>query len=178
MNEQEFKGLLGESLTELLINNQIDIYKKVIRDITIPCNNGKNTQIDNILITTKGIFVIENKNWNAIVKNDEFGNWYEIANGKRLDLNQNPIKQNKYHIDNLKNLLKKDNDNLFFSIIVLGYNAINDLNIDENSENVKIVNIYELTDTIIKTLLQTDEIVLSHEEIDQIYLKLKQFHFE
>jgi len=175
MNEQEFKGLLGESLTELLINNQIDIYKKVIRDIRIPTENGNTTQIDNILITTKGIFVIENKNWNAIVKNDPNGNWYEIAGGKRIDLNQNPIQQNKYHIDNLKKVLGKENDNLFFSIIVLGYNATKDLDIDEEKENVKIIHIYKITNTIINVLLSTDEILLSHEEIDQIYLKLKQY---
>jgi len=175
MNEQEFKGLLGESLTELLINNQIDIYKKVIRDVKIPTENGKTTQIDNILITTKGIFVIENKNWNAIVKNDPNGNWYEISGGKRIDLNQNPIKQNKYHIDNLKKVLKKENDNLFFSIVVLGYNATKDLDIDEEKENVKIIHIYEITNTIINILLSTEEILLSHEEIDQIYLKLKQY---
>jgi len=175
MNEQEFKGLLGESLTELLINNQIDIYKKVIRDIRIPAENGKTTQIDNILITTKGIFVIENKNWNAIVKNDPDGNWFEIAGGKRIDLHQNPVKQNRYHIDNLKKLLGKENENLFFSIIVLGYNAKNDLDIDETQENVRIVYIYELTKTITDILLSTDDIILSHEEIDQIYLKLKQY---
>lgn len=178
MNEQEFKGLLGESLTELLINSQIDIYKKVIRDIRIPTENGKTTQIDNLLITTKGIFVIENKNWNAVIKNDSDGYWYEIANGKRIELNQNPVEQNRYHIKSLKRVLGKDNDNLFYSIIVLGYNAIKDLNIDEEQENVKIVYIYDLVNTIIDMLLNTDDILLSHEEIDQIYLRLKQIDLE
>ena len=178
MNEQEFKGLLGESLTELLINSQIDIYKKVIRDIRIPTENGKTTQIDNLLITTKGIFVIENKNWNAVIKNDINGYWYEIANGKRYDSYKNPIEQNRYHIENLKKVLGKDNNNLFYSIIVLGYNAIKDLDINEEKENVKIVYIYDLVNTIIDMLLNTDDILLSHEEIDQIYLRLKQIDLE
>ena len=53
MDEKEFRGLLGESLTESILNKNIDVYKHVIRDLVIPAENNKTTQIDNILITSK-----------------------------------------------------------------------------------------------------------------------------
>ena len=66
MSEEEFKGIFGESLTERLLSEHIPIYKKILRDICITLDNKK-TQIDNILITAKGIYVIENKNFSGLV---------------------------------------------------------------------------------------------------------------
>lgn len=171
MDEKEFKGLLGESLTELILQKNIGVYKQVIHDLVIPTENGKKTQIDNILITTKGIFVIENKNFSGIVKNDQNGNWYTILNKESYSTNYNPIEQNKYHIKCLQKLLDKD-FNLFYSLIVLGYNTKNQVNIS-NETNTKVIKIDELIETIVDILLNTTENKLSHEEIDDIYLKLK-----
>lgn len=171
MDEKEFKGLLGESLTELLLQKNLGIYKQIIHDVIIPAEENKTTQIDNILITTKGIFVIENKNINGIVRNDQNGNWYTILNKEHYRIEFNPIEQNKYHIKNLQKYLEKDDD-LFYSLVVLGYNAKNQLNI-ENIENAEVIKIDELVETIINKLININEIKLSHEEIDDIYLKLK-----
>lgn len=171
MDEKEFKGLLGESLTELILKKNIEIYKHVIHNLVIPTEDGKTTQIDNVLITTKGIFVIENKNVSGIVKNEQNGNWYTILNKEPYPIEINPIEQNKYHIKYLQKLLQKEAD-LFYSLIVLGYNAKNQVNIS-NIKNTKVIKIDELVETIVDILLNTVDTKLSHEEIDDIYLKLK-----
>ncbi len=170
MDEKEFRGLLGESLTESILNKNIDIYKHVIRDLVIPAENNKTTQIDNILITSKRIFVIENKNFNGIVKSNSNGEWYTILNKEKYNLNTNPIIQNKYHVDCLKRLLNKDDD-IFYSLIVLGYNCKNEVFIHDSS-NISIIKIDELQQKILDILIN-DEQKLSHEEMDDIYLKLK-----
>ena len=171
MDEKEFKGLLGESLTALIIKKNIDIYKQTIQDLKIPTENDKTTQIDNILITTKGIFVIENKNLNGIIKNDQYGNWYTILNKEHYPIKINPLEQNKYHIKYLQKILNRKEE-LFYSLIVLGYNSKNEINCI-TEKNTKIIKIDELETTIINILTNTNENKLSHEEIDDIYLKLK-----
>ena len=171
MDEKEFKGVLGESLTELLLQKNIHVYKQIIRDLIIPAEDNKTTQIDNVLITAKGIFVIENKNLSGILKNDASGNWYSILNKETYPIRYNPILQNEYHIKCLQRLLNKDK-NIFYSFIVLGYNSINEINVQTNS-NVKVIKIDELEQEIVNLLLNIKENKLSHEEIDDIYLKLK-----
>ena len=171
MDEKEFKGLLGESLTELILQKNIGVYKQIVHNLIIPTENNKFTQIDNILITTKWIFVIENKNFSGIIKNNQDGSWYTILNKEPYPVKYNPIEQNKYHIKYLQKLLNKDS-NLFYSLIVLGYNTRNQVNITNNI-NTKVIKIDELTETILNIMLNTKETKLSHEEIDDIYLKLK-----
>ena len=171
MDEKEFKGLLGESLTEMLLQRNLGVYKQIIHDVVIPTKEDKTTQIDNILITAKGIFVIENKNWNGIIKRKQNGDWYIILNKEKYHIEFDPIKQNEYHIKYLKKLLGKEDD-LFYSLIVLGYNAKNQLSI-QDLKNTKVIKIDELIETITTIFLNTNDNKLSHEEIDDIYLKLK-----
>lgn len=163
MNEKEFKGLLGESLTERLISDNIKCYKQIIRDVIIEYEDKK-TQIDNIVITSKGIFVIENKNYSGIIifNNDDC---IQILGNQKNYIN-NPINQNEYHIKILSKVLNIPFDS-FKSYIVMGY----DTNINNRSNNRNIINIQDLVRNILTDMCDSNDI-FTHEEIDNIYLKI------
>lgn len=106
----EFQVNLGYSL--ILDNN---IYKK-IKNITIDTGNGT-TQIDHIIVSIYGIFVIETKNYNGwIFGNESSKSWTQSVFGKKNSF-QNPLMQNYKHIKSLQKLLEL-NENHFHSLVL------------------------------------------------------------
>lgn len=102
---------IDKSLQKLDIPNKL-----VIHDLIIPYRNSS-SQIDNILVTSKGIYVIECKKYSGdIIGNLEDTYWYEetysVSKSGRLHSHKykmyNPIKQNNTHIKALRSLLKVD----------------------------------------------------------------------
>jgi len=67
------KGLLGEILVNFTINMRLDKQKyHLLKNITLPTDNGT-TQIDHVVISQYGIFVIETKNMRGWI----FGNEHQ-----------------------------------------------------------------------------------------------------
>lgn len=166
------KGTYGEYKTSTKIKALVGKYKTVF-NAYIP-KNGKNEtcEIDIIIIHEKGIFVIENKNYSGWIFGSEFDHdWCEtFQSGKRFSF-YNPIKQNKMHIINLKQFLKKDGYFPFLSIITFNNNAtLKKINLKSNDIIVTYSNCY------IKKLNQKIKnmpVVLTQKEINKLYKVLK-----
>lgn len=110
------KGAYGEFITSYAIDNVND-YHRVIKNLYIPYKN-KTSEIDIVLVTTKGFYVIENKNYSGwVFGNEKYKNWYQtFPNGEKYTF-YNPIWQNRTHIRALSQFLTAD-INLFHSYIV------------------------------------------------------------
>ena len=92
-----------------------------IKDVMLPTRNGT-SQIDNMLVSQQGIFVIETKNYSGRVFGDEISpKWVQISpNGFQREF-PNPILQNNGHIWALQSLLGKSFSNApFYNIVVFG----------------------------------------------------------
>ncbi len=79
----------------------------LFNDFCFEDENGYSSEIDHILITRGGIFVIETKNWNGTISgnpSDEFITFMH-ADGKHVKRYRNPILQNESHIRHLKRRL-------------------------------------------------------------------------
>lgn len=168
------KGKLLEDKIYNLINNNIDFYYKIVRNVYIPNNNGKRTEIDFIMVTAYGIFVIESKNYSGIIYgNENRDKWTQFFNKKiKSYYINNPLKQNKYHIKFLSQKLNKDTND-FISYIVFGDNTKIG-KIYYNTLNQSIFNVNELIFHIISDTHKRD-IIFSHEEIDNIYIDLQYY---
>jgi len=110
------KGLIGESLVNLAIalrlnKNECHLFKNV----TIPTQNGT-TQIDHIIVSQYGIFVIETKNMKGWIFGDKNQRTWTQKIYKHTNKFQNPLHQNYKHIKTLESLLNI-NQNKIFSII-------------------------------------------------------------
>jgi len=175
LNEDNLKkGLLGEENICDLINKNIDIYSKIIRNVYIPIENKK-TEIDIILITSFGLFIIESKNYSGyIYGSEEDYQWTQYFTDTNKNYFLNPIHQNEYHIDYISNYLKRDLS-YFKSYIIFGENAkLAKINYDKNKNKNKVLYLADLIENLIEDM-HNSEIILSHEDIDKIYIDLKYY---
>lgn len=110
-------GALGEQhVGHILGNNQID-KKYVINNLMI-VNDGKSCQIDHVLISRTGIFVVETKNYSGrIYGSEDQKEWTQVLSyGKVKYKFYNPIHQNKTHIYALSRIIGRND--CFISLIV------------------------------------------------------------
>lgn len=81
-----------------------EVYE-LLANVTIPTKSGGTTQIDHIILSEFGIFVIETKNYKGwIFGSPNNREWTQVLYREKHRL-QNPIKQNAWHIRALADLL-------------------------------------------------------------------------
>lgn len=107
------KGLYGEYLTYKNLKTLEAHGAKFLFNVYIPKNNGETTEIDVLMISPKGIFVFESKNYGGwIFGGENQKTWYQtlpISRGKcHKEKFYNPIMQNNAHIKHLKQFLGED----------------------------------------------------------------------
>lgn len=115
----------------------------VLNDIMIKDEKGTH-QIDHLVISKFGIFVIEMKNYYGLIKGKEYDNKWCQYLGKNKSYFINPIHQNFGHIKSLSNLLKLD-DKYFISIICFS----NQAKVDVKSSSI-VTQVDYLKDEILK----------------------------
>lgn len=169
------KGKAGEQkiIDEIQRETSKASYSKIIRNVKIN-KNDNSTEIDIILLTAFGIFVIESKNYGSylVLGKEEDNKWKYYYRNKKYSQNYNPIIQNEIHIDFLMNYLNLSNY-IFKSYIVFS-NNVNISKLDVSQKEAKVINVKDLEKSLIDDMYKSD-IVLSHEEIDKIYIKLKYY---
>lgn len=163
INSPAFKGKsLEKKINRTLKKLAIKFGGNEFWDIMIPIGSTT-TQIDNILLTEKAIYVIEAKNYRGFIYgtyNQEYwsvtsknSKTYVSSRGKpytKTFINKhkfyNPIKQNKTHVDAISNIVKKSIP--IISVVVFGSkSSLKKLNLKMNEIVIKIE---KLTTTIIK----------------------------
>jgi restriction system protein len=100
-----FKGWVGEMQGTLAAKIRLDsqIYRS-IKNVTIPTANGT-TQIDHVIVSKYGIFVVETKNIKGWIYGEERqAQWTQVLYGKKYRF-QNPLLQNFRHTKALAEFL-------------------------------------------------------------------------
>lgn len=138
------KGVIGEKNVRRVLKRLPREYK-VLNDIMIRTDTGT-TQIDHIVLSPKGIFVIETKNYSGYIYGDENSqDWTQVLY-KTKNKMYNPILQNYGHITALKYLINKKGT-AFHPIVVFGKGCrLNNIN-----SNTPVIYINKLRKTILKT---------------------------
>ena len=116
------RGLAGELLVGIILSG---LKKKhglrFVPSVVLPASDGNNkVQLDFVVLSKKGFFVVETKNWNCDLfcgtKDQMF--WLANYNGKTVSL-RNPIIQNKWH----KNTLEQFTNLKFRSLVTMCNNC-------------------------------------------------------
>jgi hypothetical protein len=117
INSSEFKGFEGEQIVTDLLYRHLNRRKyHFFNDLVLPENQGT-TQIDHLIVSEYGIFIVETKNMKGYI----YGNPYQktwvqwLSNGKHPF--QNPLHQNYKHKKCLEELLKLQS-NVYFDIVI------------------------------------------------------------
>lgn len=115
-----FKGWVDEvqgTIAKKLIMDS-DVYTD-INNVTIPTANGT-TQIDHVIVSRYGIFVVETKNMDGWIFGDEKSpQWTQSLFGKKFKF-QNPLHQNYRHTKALLDFLGIDHDKIFSVVMFWG----------------------------------------------------------
>ena len=113
----------GEAFVQnTIVTNFRPPHFHLLNNVTLPMSNGT-TQIDHILVSTKGIFVIETKNYSGWIFGDEQAKqWTQILYQFRKRF-QNPIRQNFLHVKVIEQLLDFLPKDQIHSVVVFTGNA-------------------------------------------------------
>ncbi len=168
----ENKGQFGEYLTEYCLN-KVKGYKEVLKNLYLPLSNGKTTEIDLIMINSKGIFVFESKNYGGwIFGSEDQKNWTQVFPNKEKYRFYNPIMQNRTHINVISRITKLNKENMFSFIIFSKRCELK--KVPNNTDEFTILKRENLIDELDLVMRKKKEI-FSVEQIKEITAKLKKY---
>ena len=119
---KRIKGIVGEKTISSILLLLDKTEYKVINNIVLK-SGAVTTQIDHLIISDFGIFVIETKNFKGWIfggENSEY--WQQVIFKSKIKF-YNPIRQNHRHINALKTCLKEYPNLKYKSIIVFSTRA-------------------------------------------------------
>jgi len=115
-----FKGVYGEFLVNFILNRFLPKEQySLIKNVTLPTDEGT-TQIDHIVVSPFGLFVVETKNMKGWI----FGNarqkqWTQKI-FKYTGTFQNPLHQNYKHTQTLARRLAIPNNKVYSVVVFIG----------------------------------------------------------
>ena len=119
--EPKIKGYIGETEVKNSLAGLPESKYKVLNNIMLRTEYGT-TQIDHIVVSVYGIFVVETKNYRGWITGSEFSEqWTKNMYGKRYTF-RNPLKQNYAHVKALESKLNIANDK-FIPIVAFSRDA-------------------------------------------------------
>lgn len=168
------KGKFGEYDIYRRLRQQEILGGKFLFNLYIPKEKDKTTEIDVLLINTKGIFVIESKNYSGWIFGDRNSRkWVQMLSYGYGQKNYfyNPILQNKTHIEYLKKIVKLDIP--MYSIIVFS-DECELKKVPDNSNRIKIVKRNQL-EYLVNSINSMSGDIIESERVDNIYNMLYKY---
>lgn len=168
------KGRYGEYLTYKNLQDFENDGAKFLFNVYLPKENGKTTEIDVLMLSKKGIFVLESKNYSGwIFGNEKQKYWYQTlpAGGgtSHKEPFYNPILQNRSHIKHLKVFVGEQIAT--HSIIVFSQRCTLK-NIEVSSNDISVIHRDEVAFVVSSIYESTTEDILTESDIMILYNKL------
>lgn len=158
------KGYIGEVLVNTQLKKLDSDNYILLNDILLTKKDGKTTQVDHIVVSIFGIFVIETKNFQGWIFGSEKSQYWTQVIYKKKTKFFNPIKQNKGHVKAIIGLISDPNIPVK-SIIAFS----NSCKLKLEPTETKVVYIKNIS-TIIRSHFQP---VITHSQMDLIANSLR-----
>ncbi|ELB2756161.1 NERD domain-containing protein [Vibrio alginolyticus] len=113
------KGVFGEFLVNRLLSKLPESDYTLIQDVTLPTSDGT-TQVDHIVVSKYGIFVVETKNMKGWIFGSVRQKQWTQKIYRHSSKFQNPLHQNYKHIKALETLLGCSEEHLHSVIVFIG----------------------------------------------------------
>lgn len=153
-----FKGVFGEFLVNTSATLLLDADKYLlIKNVTLPTEDGT-TQIDHIILSNFGVFVVETKNMKGWIFGSEHQKTWTQKIYKYSTKFQNPLHQNYKHVKTLQSLMNLSDDQMFSLVVFVGNSTFK----TKMPENVTYAGGY------IRYIKSKTKPVLSDAEVDSI----------
>ncbi|WP_404359481.1 NERD domain-containing protein [Methylotuvimicrobium sp. KM1] len=114
------KGVLGEFQVNLAAKFFLDknVYR-LFKNVTLPTEDGT-TQIDHIIVSRHGVFVIETKNMKGWIFGSPEQKFWTQKIYRHNSKFQNPLHQNYKHTQKLQSALELDSGKVFSLVVFVG----------------------------------------------------------
>lgn len=167
-------GRYGEYLTYKYLKKFEEQGAKFLFNIYVPKKKEETTEIDVLMISSKGLFVFESKNYSGwIFGSDNQKYWYQtLPAGRRKSHKEkfyNPVFQNNTHVKYLKSLI--GNEVPIYSIITFS-DRCKFMNVTIKNSNINVINRYKIYKLVSSIYNDNQDDVLSIDQINEIYSKL------
>lgn len=167
-------GVYGEYLTYKYLKDFETNGAKFLFNIYIPKENGETTEIDVLMISFRGIFVFESKNYSGwIFGRETQKNWCQTLpkgrDGCHKEYFYNPIMQNRLHIKHLKAFL---GEQILMRSIIVFSDRCTLKNIQLNSNDISVINRYRVASVVSDIYNEIQNDLLTEKDIEEIYCKL------
>lgn len=168
------KGKYGEYQTYKKLKTFEKSGAKFLFNLYIPKGEGETTEIDVLMLSTKGLFVFESKNYSGwIFGDEERKNWYQtLPQGRGRSHKEsfyNPIMQNRTHIKHLKTLLGEETP--MYSIITFSERCTLK-SVQVKSQDIHVINRYDVARVVSRICNQIPDEYLSENQVEALYNKL------
>ena len=174
----KIKGSIGESIVAGELHRLQNQEYKVLNDVWIRTSN-RSSQIDHIVISIYGIFVIETKNYKGWIHGNEKSEYWTQSIYNKKTKFRNPIRQNWAHIYALKEALSEFQQIRYFPIVVFAGSA----SLKNVNSQMPVIYDNELVQTIMKSskvrnlsIVQVDSIVDKLNEVNTRDKEAKKEH--
>ncbi|MFN3827433.1 MAG: nuclease-related domain-containing protein [Micavibrio sp.] len=166
------KGMYGEYYAYKRLQALEEGGSKFLFNLYIPRGNEKTTEIDMLLVCSKGLIVFESKNYSGwIFGNEKNKNWTQTFPAGRGRSHRerfyNPIMQNATHIKHLRRIVG-DNIPIYSIIVFSDHCTLKDVSV---YSDVQVVQGYEIF-SVVNRLLNQKPDCLGEMQITQLYIKL------
>ena len=167
-------GRYGEYLTYKYLKNFETQGAKFLFNVYIPKENGETTEIDVLMICSKGLFVFESKNYSGwIFGSENQKNWYQtLPTGRGRSHKEhfyNPIMQNRSHIKHLKAFL---GEQVPMRSIITFSDRCTLKRVQIKSNDVSVINRYNVNAVVSAICNQIPNQLLTVEQINELYDRL------
>lgn len=153
------KGFLGELSVNVLLAGLGQDY--IVMDNLMLSENGITTQIDHVVISIYGIFVIETKNYKGIITGSEYAETWTQHLYREKHTMPNPIRQNYGHILAIRRKICQYYSGEIYSIIAFS----GDADVKVNATTAIITHIRNVRSEIHHHTYQ----MMNHEQMQLIY---------
>ena len=157
---KKIRGFMGEFWLKTELNKLPKDKYIVLNDIMVKSNEDTH-QIDHIVVSKFGIFVIEMKNYYGVITGDEYKDKWIQYLGKNKYYFNNPIHQNYGHVKALEEVLGLEK-NKFISIVCISNQA---------KVKVKAKNVTQID--LINDLIASYKEEILNEDLTQIKQKIE-----
>lgn len=166
----KIKGGIGE-LKVLILLKMLSKSEYIILNNILLKIDDSTSQIDHLVISSSGIFVIETKNYKGWIHGHERSNYWKQTIFSKGTKFRNPIMQNKVHVYALSKILSKYPQIKYFPIVVFTGNAV--------LKNLTIWSPVIYSSQLLRTIRsKNNEQILSRDQIEKIANHLNQIRLK
>ena len=174
-------GMWGEKLVNNHLRPLLKEDEYLLANLLLPLKNGHKTEIDCVLISRKGIFCIETKNWvGHISGNDEDEYWHQEYDDPYMSKrdHRNPVKQNEGHCAALERRLHSNyqvNNIVIFADLEDGWGIDSDYAFSVSSfaeyyrelsdDSLNITQIKAIYEMLLPFVASDEELAIHKEEV-------------